>query len=191
VINASAGTEAAVALTGGPGNATDWVALYAVGAGNGQYLAWNYEFRLFANNSYQLVATSPTVALAASSAQIAVSITIAVPRAPVLVAIARGIVPPRVVDAVVVTGIVVAVTWIEAVEHTRLLPETDRRAKKGCVTLVQRICAWDRCGGWRVDWDAPSRACLGSLCRTLGRRLQAAPRRSTRRGAGREATSRY
>jgi len=62
VINASAGTEAAVALTGGPGNATDWVALYAVGAGNGQYLAWNYEFRLFANNSYQFVATSPTVA---------------------------------------------------------------------------------------------------------------------------------
>lgn len=101
VVNAGAGTEAVVDVAGGPANPTDWVGLFAVGSTNGQYTAWqylngttsapatgstaaslrfllpttsgNYEFRLFANNTNQVLATSPTVALAASTAQITVN----------------------------------------------------------------------------------------------------------------------
>src|SRR5262245_25017081 len=83
---AEAATMAVVALTGGPANATDWIGMFAVGAGDGQYLSWrylngstsppvaglssatldfllpgdtgSYEFRLFANNTYARLTTS-------------------------------------------------------------------------------------------------------------------------------------
>ncbi|MBZ5556722.1 MAG: IPT/TIG domain-containing protein [Acidobacteriia bacterium] len=99
-VPAQAGSRLSVHVTGGPANATDWVGLYSVGTGNGAYLSWrylsgttsppaagiatatltfdapttagNYEFRFFAANTYALLATSPTVIVDASSAQLAV-----------------------------------------------------------------------------------------------------------------------
>jgi hypothetical protein len=71
-----------VTLTGGAAGSTDWLALAAVGAPNTSYLQWtyvgagvttrtwaiampatagSYEFRLFLNNGYTRVATSPTI----------------------------------------------------------------------------------------------------------------------------------
>jgi hypothetical protein len=96
-----AGGVAAVSLVGGPANTTDWIGLYSVGASDGQFLAWqylngsttpptaglagatltfvlpvapgSYEFRLFARNTYERLATSPTVIVAASEAVLVVN----------------------------------------------------------------------------------------------------------------------
>jgi subtilisin family serine protease len=77
----TAGGQVTVTLTNGPGGAQDWLALAATGAPNTSYLQWTYvgagvttrtwtvtistagtyEFRLFLNNGYTCVATSPTV----------------------------------------------------------------------------------------------------------------------------------
>jgi hypothetical protein len=101
VATAAAGTDAVVDLAASPGNATDWVGFFSVGATDAQYLAWqylngstsaptiglittslrfllptapgNYEFRLFVNNTNQLLSTSATVTIAAPTAQIAVN----------------------------------------------------------------------------------------------------------------------
>ena len=35
------------------------------------------------------------------------------------------------------------------------------------MALVQRMCAWDRCGGWRVDWDHSELRYLGAFDRAL------------------------
>lgn len=100
-LTVSAGSVAAVSLIGGPANTTDWLGLYAVGASDSQYLAWqylngsttpptaglagatltvglpaapgSYEFRLFAHNTYERLATSPTVIVAASEAVLVVN----------------------------------------------------------------------------------------------------------------------
>ena len=87
VLTVSAGSVPAAAavtvtLTGGLGGSTDWLALAASGAPNTSYLQWTYvgtniasrtwtvampvaagayEFRLFLNNGYTLMATSPPV----------------------------------------------------------------------------------------------------------------------------------
>jgi subtilisin family serine protease len=78
------GGQVTVTLTNGPGGATDWLALAAVGTPDTSYVqytyvgagvttkAWtvtlvsagNYEFRLFINGGYTRVATSPTVTAA-------------------------------------------------------------------------------------------------------------------------------
>jgi hypothetical protein len=77
----TAGGQVTVTLTNGPGGAHDWLALAAADAPNTSYLQWTYvgagvttrtwtvtistagtyEFRLFLNNGYTCVATSPTV----------------------------------------------------------------------------------------------------------------------------------
>ena len=95
------GVTASVAVSGGPGNSTDWVALYRAGAANAQHLAWKYlsnstappaqgltgaevsflmptepgeyQFRFFANNGWDRLATSPMVVIAAQTAQLAVN----------------------------------------------------------------------------------------------------------------------
>ena len=41
-LTVSPGVTASVVVSGGPGNPTDWVALYRVGAPNTEYLAWKY-----------------------------------------------------------------------------------------------------------------------------------------------------
>ena len=41
-VSVAAGTTISVAVSGGPGNTTDWVALYAVGAADGVFLSWQY-----------------------------------------------------------------------------------------------------------------------------------------------------
>jgi hypothetical protein len=101
VVAANAGGTAAVVVSGGPANTTDWIAFYPVGAADTGYLAWqylsgttsppgvglstaaltfgvpvspgDYEFRLFANNGFTRLATSTVVTVAASSSQIAVN----------------------------------------------------------------------------------------------------------------------
>jgi YD repeat-containing protein len=83
------GSTATVSITNGPGNATDWIGLYAVNTSDFRYLDWrymnntqtapatgqtsgtvsfalpstagDYEFRLFANDTYQRIAVSGTV----------------------------------------------------------------------------------------------------------------------------------
>ncbi len=71
-----------VTLTNGPGSNNDWLALAAVGDPNNLYLQWqyvgagetsatwtvmmpsmpdSYEFRLFENNGFNLLATSPAI----------------------------------------------------------------------------------------------------------------------------------
>ena len=87
-IAVGASSTAAVAVTNGPGNRFDWIAMYAVGAGAGSYLDWfylngsktapatgvmsatvnfttsngNYEFRFMPNNGFTVTATSGTSA---------------------------------------------------------------------------------------------------------------------------------
>src|SRR5258708_38635100 len=100
-VSVPAGTAVSVAISYGPGNTTDWIGLYATGAGNGAYLDWkylsgstappssgltdasiqqllpvlpgDYEIRLFASNSYQLIATSATITVTPSPAAIAIN----------------------------------------------------------------------------------------------------------------------
>jgi hypothetical protein len=76
------GSPVTVTIANSPGGSTDWVAFAATGAPNNNYLQWvyvgagvtnrtwtvttptaagTYEFRLFLNNGYTRVATSPPV----------------------------------------------------------------------------------------------------------------------------------
>jgi uncharacterized Zn-binding protein involved in type VI secretion len=73
------GGTVTVTIASGPGNARDWVALYAAGTGVTQYLSWQYlngqetatftmpmtpgtyDVRLFLNDTYQLLASSATI----------------------------------------------------------------------------------------------------------------------------------
>ena len=85
-VSVSAGATVSVAVSGGPSNTGDWVGLYAVGAGDSAYVAWQYlsgttappatgvsaavltfvlpvasgtyEFRFFANNGFGLLASA-------------------------------------------------------------------------------------------------------------------------------------
>jgi hypothetical protein len=79
---AARGTPVTVTLTNGRGGVADWLAFAATSAANNSYLQWvyvgsgvttrtwtvtvpnvsgTYEFRLFLNNGYTRVATSPTI----------------------------------------------------------------------------------------------------------------------------------
>lgn len=97
----TAGSTVAVAVSDGPGHATDWIGLYATGAADGAFLDWrylngstgapasgltnatvtfalpvalgNYEFRLFASNGFDRLATSTVVTVLASTSQLTVS----------------------------------------------------------------------------------------------------------------------
>jgi subtilisin len=105
---ATTGQAVTVSLTGGSGNAQDWIALAAVGAPASSYLQWTYvgagrttfdwtvampstpgqyEFRLFMNGGFTLAATSPTVTVAAgggtSNVQLAVNATSVAPGGPI------------------------------------------------------------------------------------------------------------
>jgi subtilisin family serine protease len=83
-VTAAPGSTVTVTLTGGAGGPTDWLAVAATGAGNSTYLNWTYvgdgvtsrtwtvtmpttpgtyEFRLFLNNGYVRVATSPPISV--------------------------------------------------------------------------------------------------------------------------------
>jgi hypothetical protein len=102
-----------VGFDGAPANAQDWIALYAVGAGDREYFAWqytggvrsgslsfrapsepgSYEFRLFENNAYTLLATSAPfrVALASVPPVGAVPLTCTMNlRIPALINLAHG-----------------------------------------------------------------------------------------------------
>lgn len=96
-VTVGAATGVAIAVADGPGNTTDWIALYPVGAPNNRYLSWSYlsgtgtppasglasttfntyapltpgdyEWRLFAHNSSTRIATSALVTVTASTAQ--------------------------------------------------------------------------------------------------------------------------
>lgn len=98
-VGLGAGAHVSLGLAGGPARADDWVALYAVGAGTWQYLdakflngsVWppstgqadaslgfilptapgNYQFRLMTGN--ETLATSGTIAVAASTAELALN----------------------------------------------------------------------------------------------------------------------
>lgn len=89
-ISARPGSAVAIGIANGPGNSTDWIGLYAVGASDYSYLDWrymngtqnaptvgaasgvvnfplplapgDYEFRFFANFTWQRIAVSGTVA---------------------------------------------------------------------------------------------------------------------------------
>jgi agmatine deiminase len=88
-LTVAAGASVTVAVTNGPGNPTDFLALNATGAADNAYLDWfwlngtktapvaglttasvsfslpstpgTYEVRFFANNTFQRLGTSPTV----------------------------------------------------------------------------------------------------------------------------------
>lgn len=106
----TSGDPLTVTLTGGPGGATDWLALAEVGAPDTQYVAFTYvgagvtdttwtvaapaagqyEFRLFRNGSYEREATSDVVVVEApppSETTLAVDITTALPGDPVTVTV--------------------------------------------------------------------------------------------------------
>lgn len=96
-----AGSVAVVSISSGPGNPTDWMALYPVGASDGAYIGWQYlngtltppsagvesadlafltpvtpgayEFRLFANNTYVRVGTSGVVTVTESQVVLGVN----------------------------------------------------------------------------------------------------------------------
>jgi hypothetical protein len=122
-VSVPAGSHILVDITGGPGNAGDWIGPYAVNAADNAYVTWqylsgttslsamgsssatltfpglttagSYEFRFFANNSVAQLATSTTVIVAASSAQLAVNgalppTTVAVPAGSVGVVTVSG-----------------------------------------------------------------------------------------------------
>jgi len=100
-VTVTGGTAISVSISGGPANATDWVALYQSGAADGTYLDWrylsgstvapatgladatvtffalappgDYEFRVFANNGFERLATSAPVTIIASPAQVTVN----------------------------------------------------------------------------------------------------------------------
>lgn len=100
-VTIAAATGVEISVSGGPGNTTDWIALYAVGAADSAYLSWSYlsgtttppgsgltsatlstyapvasgdyEWRLFANDSYSRIATSSVVTVTTSAAVLAVN----------------------------------------------------------------------------------------------------------------------
>ena len=100
-VSVSAGVVVRVDVTDGPGNATDWIGLYPVGAADTNYVDWqylsgttappvsgvtaatiafqmpvtagDYELRLFANNGYTRLATSASVTVEPTAAVIAVN----------------------------------------------------------------------------------------------------------------------
>src|ERR1044072_9789934 len=103
-VSAPAGSVTTASIAGGPGNATDWVALYAVGAADTTFLDWrylngttappatgsstgaasfttpvsagNYEVRLFAANTYQRIVSSATITVPTPTGQISVNGTL-------------------------------------------------------------------------------------------------------------------
>ena len=100
-VTATAGSVATVTVAGAPGNTTDWIGLYAAGAADTAYLQWRYlngaltppptgtsdaslsflmptapgayEFRLYAHNAYERLASSSVVTVPVSSAHLAVN----------------------------------------------------------------------------------------------------------------------
>jgi hypothetical protein len=100
-VTVGAATSVSIAVSDGPGNATDWIALFPVGAADSAYLHWSYlsgtttppasgltaatftthaplaagdyEWRLFANNGSSRLATSSVVTVSASSAVLTVN----------------------------------------------------------------------------------------------------------------------
>jgi hypothetical protein len=100
-VTVGAATSVSIAVSDGPGNATDWIALFPVGAADRAYLNWSYlsgtatppasgltsatfttyapltagdyEWRLFANNGSHRIATSSVVTVSASSAVVTVN----------------------------------------------------------------------------------------------------------------------
>ena len=100
-VTVGAAAAVSVEVQGGPGNLTDWVALYPSGAPHSAYLSWTYlngstsppaaglsaatlsayapvpagvyEWRLFSSNSYTLVATSGPLTVTASAAVLTVN----------------------------------------------------------------------------------------------------------------------
>jgi subtilisin family serine protease len=107
------GQSVTVTLTGGLGGTTDWLAFAPTGAANTSYVqstwvgagvttrTWTvttpttagpYEFRLFKDNSFVRVATSPTVTVEAPPAPtLTVSTTTAAPGQPVTVTLTNGL----------------------------------------------------------------------------------------------------
>jgi hypothetical protein len=104
-----AATAVTTTLNKGPGGATDWLALAPTGAANTTYLAWTYvgagltmgtwtvemprtpgryEFRLFVNDGYARLATSPTVTV--PDPQVAVSATQVSPGTAVTATLTNG-----------------------------------------------------------------------------------------------------
>lgn len=122
-VSVGAATNITLAVSNGPGNPTDWVALYPAGAPDNAYLGWSYlngtaappssgltsasftayaplaagayEWRLFANNGWTPIATSSAVTVSASSAVMTVN----------------GVVPPA--GASVGAGSQVTVTLVD------------------------------------------------------------------------------
>ena len=100
-VTVAAATSVAIAISNGPGNTTDWIALYPIGAADSGYLSWSYlsgtttppasgltsatfatyapltpgdyEWRLFANNGWSRIATSSVVSVTASTAVLTVN----------------------------------------------------------------------------------------------------------------------
>src|SRR4051794_21268518 len=98
----------------------------------------------------------------------------------VLLPITR-IVPPGIVNAVVLTRIAVTVTWFKAVEHTRLLPETESTRSTTVAWRWSSGCARGTAAADGGSTETLRAGLVGDLGRALGRRRQAAPRRSTGR----------
>jgi uncharacterized protein YegP (UPF0339 family) len=114
--SAAMGELVQVSVADGPGNRTDWVALASVGSASTSYVDWkylsntrtppsagltsaelafampstpgNYELRFFANNGYNLLATSPAVAVRGPTLTVSPSST--TPGASVVVTVAEG-----------------------------------------------------------------------------------------------------
>ncbi len=121
-VAAGAATNVEIAIANGPGNATDWVALYPVGAADNAYLSWSYlsgtatppssgltsatlqsyvpatpgdyEWRLFANDTFTRLTTSSVVTVAVSSAVLTVN----------------GVSPPATATVVAGAGVTVSLT---------------------------------------------------------------------------------
>lgn len=102
-LSAAPETAVAVGISGGPGNATDWVALARPGTPDSSYIAWKYlsdttsppgagltaatlhftlpaqfdtyEFRLFANNGFSRLATSTNVVVSTEPPLVSISLT--------------------------------------------------------------------------------------------------------------------
>jgi hypothetical protein len=96
-----AGSAATVVVSNGPGNATDWIGLYAGGAADSGPLDWrylsgttappatgvsaatltwpmpvtpgDYELRLFVNNTYQRIATSAVITVTAATTELTIN----------------------------------------------------------------------------------------------------------------------
>lgn len=97
----AAGPSITVAVTNGPGNSKDWLALYVTGTADSAYLDWfflngtksapasgltaasvpfvipmlpgDYEVRFFSNNTFQRLGTSPTVTVSPAEATVTVN----------------------------------------------------------------------------------------------------------------------